>query len=722
MDFDTLRGLLLLALGFGFVIFWHELGHFLAAKWAGVKVEQFAVGFGQALIAWRKGLGFSVGTSAPAFNRRVDDYLREKAGAPSPSDASIAEAPAEFTEMQRVEAARALGISETEYRLNWIPLGGYVKMLGQDDLRPNSEDQDPRAFNRQSIGKRMVIVSAGVIMNIILAGFGFMVLFLIGFRVAPAEIGSIIPGSPAQQAGLRVGDRVVSMDGRLMHKDWTKIQLNSALSKAGETIPVVIERGPEKTPERLTLQATPQRAGGPSKDFVSLGIGQATSLRGPEADKKASGRSPKEIEEEKQKVARLMGSDFLDILPGDVITAINGKPVEPDDYPTLDAALQRSNGQSVALTVRNKDGVERPEAVRPRLTTPFGDTELNFAGMVPRVRIGSVMPGSSGAKQSREGFKALMPGDVVTAVGAGPEGAEWADPSFSQFQRIVSGVEPSDRTLKLTVRRDGQELVIGNLTTIKIRPGTYGLGVGQGYDEMSTVVAEVLPDSPAQAAKIPQGARVVAVGGQGVETWHDVRRQIAAWTTAHAPGTPAAAPLPIAYVTRGGDRQQAALDLTPAAAMANAGLRYHADLALDAPKTMRQADSAVQALKWGVTETRDFVLQFYLTLRRMVSGDVSPKNMMGPVGIFQAGTNFANRGGDWLLWFLAMISANLAVVNFLPIPIVDGGLFTFLVLEKIKGKPLSPRTQAFAQHAGLLLLGAIFLFVTYQDLTNFQFR
>ena len=119
-----------------------------------------------------------------------------------------------------------------------------------------------------------------------------------------------------------------------------------------------------------------------------------------------------------------------------------------------------------------------------------------------------------------------------------------------------------------------------------------------------------------------------------------------------------------------------------------------------------------------MTETRDFVLQFYVTLRRMIDGTVSPANMMGPVGIFIAGKKLAFKGPDWLIWFLSMISANLAVVNFLPIPIVDGGLFTFLVLEKIQGKPLSPRVHAIAQYVGLAFLVGVFLFVTYHDLTR----
>src|SRR5436309_8880581 len=77
---ETVRSFLILAFGFGFVVFWHELGHFLAAKWAGVKVEQFAVGFGQAVVAFRKGLGMRLGSSQKEFKRRIREHLK-KAGA-----------------------------------------------------------------------------------------------------------------------------------------------------------------------------------------------------------------------------------------------------------------------------------------------------------------------------------------------------------------------------------------------------------------------------------------------------------------------------------------------------------------------------------------------------------------------------------------------------------------------------------------------------------------
>src|SRR5258707_5653835 len=97
--FQTLHSALIiiaLALGFGFVIFWHELGHFLAAKWADVKVEQFAVGFGHAIFSWRKGLGFRWGSSGKEYEK-ILQAEREGVSKPDPRQ-----------------------ISETEYRLNWL--------------------------------------------------------------------------------------------------------------------------------------------------------------------------------------------------------------------------------------------------------------------------------------------------------------------------------------------------------------------------------------------------------------------------------------------------------------------------------------------------------------------------------------------------------------------------------------------------------------------------
>jgi regulator of sigma E protease len=95
---------------------------------------------------------------------------------------------------------------------------------------------------------------------------------------------------------------------------------------------------------------------------------------------------------------------------------------------------------------------------------------------------------------------------------------------------------------------------------------------------------------------------------------------------------------------------------------------------------------------------------------------VQVRNLRGPLGIAVEGTAITKRGGAYLMFFLGLISINLAVINFLPLPIVDGGLFVLLMIEKLRGKPVSPQIQSAITVAGLLLLGTIFLMVTYHDI------
>src|SRR5688500_5158954 len=239
--------ILLLVLGFGFVIFWHELGHFLAAKWVGIRVEQFAVGMGHAIVSFRKGIGWKWGNTRTVYEQKVRQHLAAKTGRPA-SDT--------FSEREANLAADELGLGETEYRLSWIPVGGYVKMLGQDDLDPSSRSDDPRAYNKKTVAQRMLVISAGVIMNIILAGILFMVLFMYGFNAPAPVAGNVQPGSPAQLAqpvGIRSGDRIVAFGDQVQH-DFTKISLNTALASPNEPLQVKVRRHDSGAEEVLSIQ------------------------------------------------------------------------------------------------------------------------------------------------------------------------------------------------------------------------------------------------------------------------------------------------------------------------------------------------------------------------------------------------------------------------------------------------------------------------------------
>ena len=689
----------LLALGLGFVIFFHELGHFLAAKYCDVRVEQFAVGFGPTIVAWRKGIGFRWGTTAPAYNKRVeesfaDDQKREGAERTDP------------TLDYAASAAKTLGLGETEYRLNWIPLGGYVKMLGQDDLRPGVTAEDPRAYNKKSVGARMLIVSAGVIMNVILAAVGFMIVFMIGYPVPPATVGSVIANSPAARAatadgsivGLQPGDIIVSYDGKEMGGDFSRIPLNVALTPDGTRVAIVVQY---VDGTQQTLYATPERPGSDGKGLLQLGVGQPFALAGPEPF------TPDD--DDSAVLAKTDLPDVLSLQPGDSITQIAGQNVSSNGdaaIAELYAAMAASNGKPVPLTVKSAEGQIRHTTVSPHFADPFSGSDLSFLGMVPRA---SVM----GLLDTSPALDKLKPGDAILAVDAGTD--HLLNPTCQQIRATLSA--SGDRQLKVsltvidlnkTTPRNVEDLTPYHLPQ---GGGHIGLGISLGTDEQHLVVAETLPNTPA-AGKIPAGATLTAVNGKPITNWFEIRSIIAA----AKPGDK----LAISFIPPDTDGKPsvAVISLTRDDIDSIREITLTQYLPLHPMISALHTHNPFVALARGVGETRDLILQFYVTLQRMLTGDVGLSNVMGPVGMAHEGAQVASRGISWLLWFLCLISANLAVVNFLPLPIVDGGLFTLLILEKIQGKPLSPDAQRIVQMVGLVLILGVFLLVTYQDIAR----
>ncbi len=191
------------------IVFFHELGHFMIARWAGVTVEVFSVGFG-----------------------------REIAG---------------FTDKKG-----------TRWKLSWIPLGGYVKFLGdesaastpdRDKLRNLSEEDRLGAFEHKSLARRAAVVAAGPIANFLLAILIFAaIFFFVGRTVTAPLVDEIVEGSAAERAGFVVGDRITSIDGTDIEafSDVTRIVRLSA----GETLEIVVKR----EDAHVTLSAVPDEA------------------------------------------------------------------------------------------------------------------------------------------------------------------------------------------------------------------------------------------------------------------------------------------------------------------------------------------------------------------------------------------------------------------------------------------------------------------------------
>jgi len=251
----------------GLVIFVHELGHFAMAKWRGVKVLSFALGFGPALIKFRRG--------------------------------------------------------DTEYRLCWIPLGGYVQMAGDTPGEDGTMPGGPEEFLSHPWYGRLLIAVAGPAANLVAAFVALVSVGVLGVSYPdhPNLLGATPDTSMAWRVGLREGDRVVAVNGQPV-TSWIQIFVTSSAQPAGKPVEVTVERGSE----HLTLSAPP----GDREPLMS-------SLRRP-PDPPVVGA-----------VITGMPAYKAGLKEGDRITAVNGIPIATWDQ--LPPALQEEADKEVALTI-----------------------------------------------------------------------------------------------------------------------------------------------------------------------------------------------------------------------------------------------------------------------------------------------------------------------------------------------------------------------------------
>ncbi|HDZ22741.1 hypothetical protein LCGC14_0451600 [marine sediment metagenome] len=691
--------LLMFAIGLGAVIFVHELGHFIVARWVGIHVETFALGVGPRLFGLRRG--------------------------------------------------------GTDYSVRLIPLGGYVKMAGQEDVAPLKEgDTDPGSFANKTVGQRFAVIAAGVVMNVIFASIVFVVIGLIGIQFPAPVIGGVEPGFPAAQAkiiwqddgdpntpdesvGLKPGDRILTLNGRRIHQ-FGKLQFAAILAPRGRIFEMTIRRtaGDKTRVGTATMGLIKGDHPGTETKVFRFGISPATEpIFGVNEDV-------------------IVTEDGLN--EGERVLAVNDQPIEHAwDLRDIEADL---DGRPVTVTVRPTDDNEQedqaPDAtrtvvVRPKLLAankPYRvvfladgstvratsvkkvadkdekddpsdkpsqvrlmlvdggerivaekdivhtDRSIDVLGMAPRLLFEGLTKGHPAAKAGLKG------GDVVVSYG------DRSTPTLAELRAINR--EFVDRGTQIVVFRNGR-----TQSPIDIRPrkkqGKPQIGALVMSDQEHLVVAHVRKRSPADAAGVARGCIIEKVNDLPVATWPELIRALTALKGK-----------PITLHGRNGSQPfKADFGILAAGDFRPQDYRYKlfATRPFRMLKTTIRNTNPLQALAWGIEEVRYNVVMAYANLRALLQGTVSTKELRGPIGIADIAVQVARQGAIRFVYFMSMISVMLAVINFLPLPVLDGGHAVFLLIEKIRGRPLSVKIMNAVQIGGLVLLLGLVLIVTWRD-------
>jgi regulator of sigma E protease len=672
---DRAKGILIVLVGFGAVIFVHELGHFLAAKAVGIKAEEFAVGFGPVLLGWRK--------AKNAFQLRLLPQKHENA----PSTAA-------YTMSFPSKSEKA---GDTEYQLRAIPLGGFVRMLGQEDMVASKTSNDPRSYMNKSVWQRMFVISAGVIVNVITGFIAFIYVFSNGISLPPAIVGEVIKDMPAAKAGLKPGDEFIAIDGKTDNLGFIDLMLAGAFADSDEKVNFEVKHPDgqvesyEISPEKNELVGV--RGFGISKPF-STTLGLVTDEYG------------------------LDQLNRIGLKPGDTIIAVNNRPIKwgHELLAALKADPDQGEIDQFELTV------ERPQTDGATATTlaihlPGGLTALNKQAEQPLGMHSRLVIDEFVALDAPARVAGAEPGDVILKFGS------VQNPTLKEIQRICKN--HPNREVEMTVERldeNGGAIEM----QLNVTPRTKGsfsflkkneakIGVILSYDNSSTVLADCLEmEEGGDRLNIPRGAAILAVSGQPVTHWCEMAQQF----EAHAGQS-----VEIAYSIPGIDQAvQTVAAQVPDGFVAKVGYVPQDYIARSMPTLLKdyeriyRGDNWRESLKMGADATYSFIAQTYLTIKGMVAGNVSAKAMSGPIGILSMSYTIAKeRSAIWFIYFMAMISMCIAVFNFLPIPILDGGHMVMLAAEKIKGSPVSVKAQEVATWVGLGLIGCLFLYVTFND-------
>ncbi len=596
----NLSGIAAVILGIGFLIFVHELGHFLVAKLVGIRVLGFSIGFGPRVIGFRRG--------------------------------------------------------ETDYRISLFPIGGYVKMAGESpDDAGIIDDGD---FRAKTVGQRAAVLSAGVVMNAIFAFVLFAVAFSIGVPFEAPVIGNVQEGSPAWVSGLEPGTRIVSVNGNRVF-GFLDISTEVAVANRSGGVEMKLERDGETFVKKIGIRRSE------ATGLFEVGI---------QPHRGALVAPPGSLAHERG------------LRDGDRFLEVDGQPVETpyDLRSALASVAVKDPGEAEPIRfVVERDGAPVSVSFEPDWTEE----------PIRRIGVGAAIRRVLALRTSPVvDATGLREGDHLVAIG------ERSIIERGDFREAVLASAGGGVPVPVRIRRESELLDLewdldSDAAAVIARDVALGPVTGRN-------VVNVTPGGAAAGAGLKSGDRIVALDGTEVDEFIEIVDFMNGYEGSGAIDV---------RVER--DGESLAFEMRPQEVF----LPIFA-LQFEQKRERVESEHLLEACSMGFARTIYMTKHVFVILQRMlVQRTVSTKNMGGIVMISVVSYQFAAEGLGKLLYFLGLLSVNLAILNLLPIPVLDGGQLVFLAIEKIKGSPVSERVQQWAALAGVAAILFLVLYVTYND-------
>jgi regulator of sigma E protease len=300
----------------------------------------------------------------------------------------------------------------------------------------------------------------------------------------------------------------------------------------------------------------------------------------------------------------------------------------------------------------------------------------------------------------------LMVGDNIKKI----DGRDIA----TRIELLDAAAKGKGAPLTLEILRDGrtETLTITPIPTPGQTSSQEEAGYYLGIEEVPPIVNEVVPGKPAAAAGFKEGDRIVSIEGTPIHTWTQMTGLVK-----ESPGRPL-------HVEVLRESRRVSLTVTPApeTMTVNGKTVEVGKIGIAGPdRSLMKSANPLAAIYNGLEATWKWTELTVIGLYKMITGDISSKNIGGPLTIAKISGEAAAQGPSNVIFLIALLSINLGVLNLLPIPILDGGHLLFFLIEGILRKPLGERQREFAQQVGLVLLVGVMIFAFWNDIERIFF-